>query len=133
MFEAANWPFINKSSLDYFTAYNVEPRIVLSYIAWAIFFNGMNLTFQFVKTAWNNYTDYILWGTSDEYFYNVWLMSGILSQLNITTGWLILQILDFEAFYTGLAAWNVLIYQITFVSLELQFIWTNTYYGETIS
>ena len=132
-FEGANWPFINKTSLDYFIDYNVEPRITLSYIASAIFFNGTNLTFQFVKDAWDNYTDYIFWGTSDEYFYNVWLMSGFLSQLNITSGWLILQILDFDAFSTGLAAWYVFIYQIGFVSFDLELLWLNTYYSESMS
>ena len=93
----------------------------------------MNLTYVNIKDSWENYLDSELYGISDQYVDYSWLITGSLSQVNMTTGWLILQKLTFSTYSKALDAWGISLYQIALVSSEFQLQWLISKSDEWIS
>jgi hypothetical protein len=116
---------INRSTIQYYTEYHGKPRIKITYLAWAIPCDGLNLTYPSIKNEWRTYngSKYALSNINEEYLGNEWLITEPITQVNITAGWLIMQQIKIDAFNMALDAWGVTVYQISLVTTDLQLRW----------
>lgn len=115
---------INKSLIDYFDSLMSAPRIEFIYKAWSIEIEGDNLSYSSMNAIWGDYMNYEL---PEPLTTENWHFTGLISQLNLTEGWVVLQYLSYYSFAGPLLTswWDI--YQLALLSTELQLLWLTSF------
>jgi hypothetical protein len=105
---------LNQSTLNQYAEIRYYPSISVSYLAWAQPVEEMNLTYPSIKKEWNTYikNKYALDGISDDNIGYGWLITGPLTEVNVTTGWLVMQQLIFSGYRDATNAVIDYVYQV---------------------
>ncbi len=115
---------INKSLIDYFGSLLSAPRIEFIYKAWATEVEDVNLSYSNLNTIWEDHINYEL---PESLISENWHFTGLISQLNLTEGWLVLQYLSYYSFADPLNIYSWGIYQLAILSTDSQLLWLTSF------
>ncbi len=120
-----NQVILNQSTIEFYTNYRQQPRVEVYYVAWTILYEETNLTYNIIRNNWSTYIgeDYGSLLISDEYLGENWLITEPITKVNLTTGWLVMQILYIDSFQEPLNGWTRVVYQVSLVTIDMQLRW----------
>ncbi len=115
---------INASVINEFISQMSAPRIDFIYKAWAFELEENNLSYSGLNSIWEDFMSFTL---PESLPTEKWYSSGLISQLNPTEGWLVLQFLSYYSFAGPLVTswWDI--YQFAIVTTDFQLLWLTSY------